>query len=393
MTSPDLIQEHAEECCFLWHQRRIAVFQPNLGLDALERLDERLLAHLDGLRVAGGEAITTLLALAPGESGAAWAAAILCAEDGRLALLDDMIGGTVGEAAAEAAGWMDEATAGRALAHWTTTGGAALPVAAAATGFRGLAEPRLASWAASADTPTARAALASALRLGIAPVVEVARKRASEPAVAQAAHAVLALSGSTAAGESLLATLAPVRSWSLPLIIAGRSSAQQRLREPGAGLGPWAVCMLAGATGEPSLVPQLIARMDDPRTARCAGEALSTITGADLRTLGLTRSAPADTASGPSEDPADTDVAMDPDDDLPWPDRAAVEAWWKRQPAAGPGRLLAGSPVAQAGQLLAADNQRLRWAASVELAKSGERRLFPVDAPVATQRRLLQAGR
>ncbi len=392
MTSPDLIQEHTEECCFLWHQRRIAVFQPNLGLEALERLDERLLAHLDGLRVAGDGAIDSLLALAQGEAGAAWAAAVLCAESGRLAQLDGMLGGTVAEAAAEAAGWMDEATAGRAMIHWTTTGGAALAVAAAAAGFRGLTEPRLAGWAASADTPTACAALASALRLGIAPVVEVARTRAGEPSVARAAQTVLALAGSAEAAESLLVSLAPVRSWSLPLIIAGRCSTPPRLRTPRPGLGPWAGCMLAGSAGDPNLLPDLIARMEDPRTARCAGEALSAITGADLRALGLTRPAPADADTGPSEDPADTDVAMDPDDDLPWPDRSAVEAWWKLQPAATPGRLLAGLPVAQAGQQLATGNQRLRWAASVELAKTGERRLFPVDAPAATQRRLLQAG-
>ena len=31
---------------------------------------------------------------------------------------------------------------------------------------------------------------------------------------------------------------------------------------------------------------------------------------------------------GPTEDPADDNVAMDPDDDLPWPDPDKIQAWW-----------------------------------------------------------------
>lgn len=390
MSDPELIREHADECRFLWHQRQIAVSQPHLGLVALERLDRRLLAHLDGLRVAGPEAISLVLQQLETDSTAAWAATLLCAEAGRLVLLDDRLAGSCGPvaaAAASACAWMTAPVAERALAHWTANP-ATLAVAAQAAGHLGQPEARLTQWTTAVESTVSSAALRSSLRLGLTPaIVDAARMRAHDPGTALAALTVLALSGDTSAADRLLTSHPPIRGWSLPAIVAARG-ASPGLRESVLATGGRLGCLLASTSGDPSVVPRLITWMADPRLARAAGEALSLITGVDLHSTGLSLRSPPAVANGPSEDPADADVSMDPDEDLPWPDRQAVEAWWNGR-AATVGRQLGGKPTAEARSLLTVENQRLRWCAAVESAISGRTGIFPVDAPARLQRKLL----
>ena len=55
MTSiiPHVVSQHAEEAAFLWLLRANAVRAPHERLSTLARLDGRLEAHIDGLRIAG----------------------------------------------------------------------------------------------------------------------------------------------------------------------------------------------------------------------------------------------------------------------------------------------------------------------------------------------------
>ena len=56
MGSPVILSvlgRHAEEAAFLWLLRDRAVARPQYTLDSLAELDQRVEAHLDGLRVAG----------------------------------------------------------------------------------------------------------------------------------------------------------------------------------------------------------------------------------------------------------------------------------------------------------------------------------------------------
>ncbi|HEY5911072.1 MAG TPA: hypothetical protein VJA21_10760, partial [Verrucomicrobiae bacterium] len=53
MINEVVVEQHAEEAAFLWTQRDRAVAAPNYRLKDLARLDERVEAHLDGLRIAG----------------------------------------------------------------------------------------------------------------------------------------------------------------------------------------------------------------------------------------------------------------------------------------------------------------------------------------------------
>src|SRR4051812_1330674 len=51
-----VVDQHAEEAAFLWHLRAAAAVGPRHTLGALADLDERVEAHLDGLRIAGPRA-------------------------------------------------------------------------------------------------------------------------------------------------------------------------------------------------------------------------------------------------------------------------------------------------------------------------------------------------
>ncbi|HZU36110.1 MAG TPA: hypothetical protein VFA18_09385, partial [Gemmataceae bacterium] len=89
---------------------------------------------------------------------------------------------------------------------------------------------------------------------------------------------------------------------------------------------------------------------------------------------------------GPTEDPADENVAMDADDNLPWPNPPAIEKWWKANQAgfARGTRHLLGKPLTPEWlqHVLRTGRQRQRAAAALELAGlQPERGLFEVRAP------------
>jgi len=49
----DIVSQHAEEAAFLWLLRSYATRAPHYDLADLAALEERVDAHLDGLRIAG----------------------------------------------------------------------------------------------------------------------------------------------------------------------------------------------------------------------------------------------------------------------------------------------------------------------------------------------------
>jgi len=56
----DVLEEHLSEAAFLWTQWERALVAPDYTLDETAELEERLLAHLDGLVTAGRPAIELL---------------------------------------------------------------------------------------------------------------------------------------------------------------------------------------------------------------------------------------------------------------------------------------------------------------------------------------------
>ncbi|MEO1310547.1 MAG: hypothetical protein AAFV51_06200, partial [Pseudomonadota bacterium] len=144
-----------------------------------------------------------------------------------------------------------------------------------------------------------------------------------------------------------------------------------------------------GAFGDPVFFPWLLERCAEPARARVAGEAIARMTGIDLAYDDLDRDPPADFEGGPTDDPADDDVAPDPDADLPWPDpeKLAERIAVFTPPAAG--RLLHGAPVSEAASALVSAPQRTRLAAAFEGAAARGGALFPCAAPAGRQRALL----
>jgi uncharacterized protein (TIGR02270 family) len=131
--------------------------------------------------------------------------------------------------------------------------------------------------------------------------------------------------------------------------------------------------MAGGIIGDPAFVPWLIGRMEIPELARAAGESLSLITGIDLAYDDLEKDAPEGFQTGPNDNPADDNVALDLDDNLPWPDPELLQAWWQDNGArfaAGSTRHLLGRPLSPDAcqHVLTAGFQRQRRAAAFELS-------------------------
>jgi uncharacterized protein (TIGR02270 family) len=144
-----------------------------------------------------------------------------------------------------------------------------------------------------------------------------------------------------------------------------------------------------GIVGDPAFVPWLIGRMEVPELARVAGESFSMITGIDLVYDDLETDAPADFGAGPTDNPDDETVAMDQDDNLPWPDPALIRDWWQANGARFPAgtRHLLGRPLSPEARqhALTAGFQRQRRAATYELA------LARPETPLFNWRRVGQA--
>jgi uncharacterized protein (TIGR02270 family) len=149
----------------------------------------------------------------------------------------------------------------------------------------------------------------------------------------------------------------------------------------------------AGEIGDPALVPWLIEAMSRDEIARPAGDAFRMITGVDLAYDDLERDAPEGFESGPGEDPDDDDVALDPDEDSPWPDPALVSRWWtqNRSRFRSGIRYLAGQELtlSSADEVLRHGTQPQRAAAALELVLLRPGPLFETRARGDQQRKLL----
>jgi uncharacterized protein (TIGR02270 family) len=150
----------------------------------------------------------------------------------------------------------------------------------------------------------------------------------------------------------------------------------------------------AGSAGLPALIPFLLECLDLPPLARLAAEAISKITGVDLIKARLTTETP-EATGGPSEDPGDPDIAIDPDEGLPCPKPAAVKSWWQiHSPNFAPmTRYLSGRVVDSnsLGELVQTGLQTRRAAAAELLALSGQP-LLDVQAPAFRQAERLRRG-
>jgi uncharacterized protein (TIGR02270 family) len=411
----EICEEHARQAAFLWLLRDRAALDPVYDLSELSELDDRLDAHLDGLRLAGDAGWHACVELlAEPEGGEVFGAAVVAVDRWDLrgvARVLDAFGGApdLARGFVAALGFtpfdrvrrlLPGLLAGRCppALHWIGISACAAhrQDPGAALGYAIL----------GSDLRLKARALRAAGELGRVDLLAEARAelRSSDDACRFWAAFSTALFGDPASAQAL---------WSFassagPFAERAACMAMRRM-DPSVGYtwlyslasaarDPRVPLSAAGALGDPAMVPSLIEAMKAPETARLAGGALTMITGVDLAAEQLACKPPEGFHAGPTEDPDDEDVSMDPDESLPWPDPAAVTALWQRRGGdyKRGTRYLLGKPMTPAWltHVLYAGSQPARAAAALELSlREARRPVFEVRAPGYLQRRALSPER
>ena len=409
----NIIIEHADEAPFVWSLRDRAIKRPHYTLTSLAQLDERVAAHLAGLRLAGAEGLDACLDKLPTrEPGTLFAATVLAVRNWSTPALTQVL--TIAETeaafereAAAALGWAQKHDLQGLVRHLL---GEASPflrrLGIAACAVHRVDPGRALDDAITDPDPALRGrALKAAGELGRADLLEPLQTRLGDDEDAScrfwaAWSAVLAGDRGRAvvALQRLGMTASPFQYRVIgiaPRVLAPDAARDwlKTLSEDPEQLR--ALITAVGVYGDPHYVPWLIKQMATPAGARVAGEAFSMITGVDLAYEDLEGEWPEGFHAGPTENPEDEDVEMDPDEDLPWPAPELVARWWadnKTRFVAGR-RYLCGRPITDehCREVLRSGYQRQRIAAALELAlMRPDRPLFEWRAPAFRQQALLQ---
>jgi uncharacterized protein (TIGR02270 family) len=411
---PKIVAQHAEDAAFLWILRDDAVRQPHYNLKDLIQLEARIEAHLDGLRVNGdpGWDFVQKQLEKRGRVGEVFAAGVLALESGKPDRLQPVL--AIGTAELEVArglisafGWLPLEQVKKQIPPLFE---AELPLArrvgmAAAAVQRWDPGQPLRKLLRDKDPLVKARALRAVGELGLVDELAVVRKNfeAEDEACRFWSAWSAALLSRDDKGLQLLRTLAltpglfqekavklVMRADELPLArkLLARLQEKPELQR--------VACIAAGALGDPVAVPWLLEQMVLPPIARVAGEAFCLISGADLVYQDLEGDQPEGFESGPTEDAEDDKVAMDADENLPWPALERVRQWWdgSRANFSAGKRYLVGQAITLESlpEVLRTGWQRQRAAAAIELALRQPRKgLFEVRAPGKRQQQSLGA--
>ncbi|WP_420801363.1 TIGR02270 family protein [Pseudomonas chlororaphis] len=405
-----MIDQHAEEAGFLALLRDQAMRAPHYDLDDVGKLDERIEAHLDGLRIAGLPGLDAVLQqLSPHAQGEVFAATVPAFETGNIAAMATLAEQVRTREGSErfmaaALGWLDW----ERISPWIERMLASPEplfrrIGLAACGMhRHDPGPALLAGLSHADPGVlARAARTAGelRRRDLMPAIRAHRQH-QEAAPRFWANWATAQMGDEEALEPLRQFAEQPGEFQYRALCVWLAWQQreysiawirQLMQNPGQRrIGIQAV----GLLGDPVSVPWLIQQMSDLPHARVAGEAFSLMTGADLALLDLELQDLPDFDAGPNDDPEDSNVAMDPDENLPWPDPRLIAAWWQAHAGdfqAGVGYVL-GLQQSESSyrQALVRGQQRQRIAAACGIARLRPTEvLFPTSAPAWRQKALL----
>ena len=408
-----VISQHVEEAAFLWLLRDAAVRAPHYDLRDLIDLEQRLEAHFAGLRIAGdGGWVQLQDGLRHEEPGEVFAAGILALESAEPDRLAAVI--AVAQAVPEtvrglvsALGWVERKALAGTVRDMLTHGSPFTRMLGIAACAMHRADPgqALADGIQDQDPALRARSLRAAgmlKRLDLLPSVARAYGDDDEACRFWAAWsgAMMKDTGAVARLRSFARPGSPyaARAFEVALRAMDPTAAVEWLKSIGKHAELRRLLIIgSGIVGNPVSVHWLVRQMTDPEHARAAAEAVAMITGVDIAEADLEGEWPEGFQAGPSDDPEDEDVEMDPDEDLPWPEPAAVDAWWDSNKARfKPGqRYLLGVPIAPGPleQVLRTGSQRQRYSAAMEIALSApEAPLFETRAPGKRQQALLASG-
>jgi len=405
-----IIEQHAEEAACLWLQRNNAIHDPHYSLKDLAHLDDRLEAHIDGLRIAGDAGWEICrAALAFNEPGEIFTAAVLAfeREDGRR--VDDVVKVATEEAEnwcalVSAIGWLSDEHYQRWVPGMFSSNAEIYRRLAIAGSVIHRQNSESALVVALDDTEPfyqARAlrAVGELKRSDLLPVLRQKFKSddmscqfwSAWSAVLLGDKAALDVLKTFATSESVF--LKPALQIMLRVMDVTHSTKWLSEFTQSPEVLHYAI-FGAGIIGDPLYIPWLINLMTVPEVARVAGEAFTMITGVDLAYDDLEGEWPDGFEAGPTENPQDEDVAMDSDEDLPWPEPRLIQDWWEKNKNSFQvgTRYLVGKPVTaeHCRHVLKAGFQRQRRAAALELALlMPDEALFNTSAAGFRQQKLL----
>lgn len=406
MLVPDIIEQHWEEAGLLWARRDLATRNPAFSLVTLAQLDERLEAHLDGLRISGPEGWDLCMQVAQWEDpGEAFTAGVLTLEAGAESQFMTLVKRAEANPAlvrgfASALGWAEPALAretihtllaadSSVLRRIGCTGAALhrLPLNGELAGMLHNTDALLRARACRAVGELAQTQLASALRANLE----------AEPVSFWAAWS-LALLGSDAGSlgrlRQFLAEAGPLGNRATQMLFRRMELTTALACQKELARNPdqfrLAICA-AAAMGDPALIPWLLERMAAPETLRPAADAFQTITGADFVMERLRNGSP---PRPPVPEDTGLEYQPDPDADLVWPNPDAIRKWWEQHRSQfSPGsRYLLGKPISADSlqNALREGRQHQRAAAALELAiRNPGQPLFNIAAPACRQSALL----
>ena len=396
---PALVSRHVEEAAFLWDLRCATANSPALVLADLAAIDERLEAHVDGLRVAGAEARRQSdLALGQLGSSEAFVSTLLAIEDDLENVLErnlsiaqanpKMRAGTL-----SALGWSSPAQLRGLVRSLLRDPDRSFHRLAGIVACcqHGVEPGRELDAALTAEDSALRAAAFRACgELGRADRFQAcqAALRDEEPSVRFWAAWSAVLLGDRGAALNLLICCSrepgPWRDRSGRLAFAAMTHDQASAEFARSALYRMdlpAIADRAAWLGDVVHVPRLIEMMRLAPLAKAAGRSFSLMTGVNIVSKSLTRHAPVD------------DVSVEPPNHalLPTPDAERVARWWHENGRNFlPGRrLFLGRPLRDTHCLETLQHGVLayrRYAAEYLCLLRPGTRLFNVDAPAWRQR-------
>ena len=413
LVNRDVVEQHAEEAAFLWLLRDGAAQAPNYNLQDLADLDERVEANIEGLRVAGDVGWEFCDAsLDWQEPGEVFTAGVLAFGSSKLDRIQKVLKigflePELGRALGSALGWLPFGITKR-LAEWLMKSGNTKAMRIGLAGFAvhrqdpgsflvdaiSSTDPHLRARALKASGDLGRKDTIRLLVNALTDADEACRFYAAWSAVriGQRNDSVFKVLHEIALHGKIYCELAADMLMRVLDVDLAKKWCRSLLKNPAT-----ARCALVGtgALGDPELIDDLLMLMEKDEFSRVAGEAFSMITGVDIEYEDLDGEPPEGFSSGPSEDFDDEDIAMDPDEDLPWPNPALIRDWWQahfKDYRYGT-RYLRGKKKDFPSLINAVvhGNQRQRKAAALELAlREPEKPLFETRAPGKRQLMLLK---